>query len=38
MPATILFDRDGTIRHMHRGYKPGYELEYEKQIKALVRE
>jgi peroxiredoxin len=38
MPATILVDRDGTIRHMHRGYKPGYELEYEKQIKALVRE
>jgi peroxiredoxin len=38
MPATILVDRDGTIRHMHRGYKPGYEKEYEKQIKALVRE
>jgi peroxiredoxin len=38
MPATILVDRDGTIRHMHRGYKPGYEREYEKQIKALVRE
>jgi peroxiredoxin len=38
MPATILVDRDGTIRHMHRGYKPGYEQEYEKQIKALVRE
>jgi peroxiredoxin len=38
MPATILVDRDGKIRHMHRGYKPGYEQEYAKQIKALVRE
>jgi peroxiredoxin len=38
MPATVLVDRDGEIRYMHRGYKPGYELEYEKQIKSLIRE
>ena len=38
MPVTLLLDRSGEIRHLHRGYKPGYELEYEKQIKALVRE
>ena len=38
MPATVLVDRNGEIRYMHRGYKPGYELEYEKQIKALIRE
>jgi hypothetical protein len=38
MPATILVDRDGSIRHMHRGYKPGFEAVYEKQIKTLVRE
>ena len=38
MPATVLVDRGGEIRYMHRGYKPGYELEYEKQVRALVRE
>jgi peroxiredoxin len=38
MPATVLVDRNGEIRYMHRGYKPGYELEYEKQIKTLIRE
>ena len=38
MPATVLVDRNGEIRYMHRGYKPGYELEYEKQVKTLIRE
>ena len=38
MPATVLVDRNGDIRYMHRGYKPGYELEYEKQVKTLIRE
>jgi len=38
MPATVLVDRNGEIRYMHRGYKPGYELEYERQIKTLIRE
>ena len=38
MPATVLVDRSGEIRFMHRGYKPGYEDLYEKQVRALVRE
>lgn len=38
MPTTYLIDRDGNIRFHHRGYKPGYEQSYEKQIKQLVRE
>ncbi|MCZ6829916.1 MAG: TlpA disulfide reductase family protein [Gammaproteobacteria bacterium] len=38
MPATVLLDRNGEIRFTHRGYKPGYELEYEKQVRVLVRE
>ena len=38
MPATVLVDRSGEIRYMHRGYKPGYEREYENQVRALVRE
>jgi len=38
MPATVLVDRNGEIRYMHRGYKPGYEQEYEKQVKTLIME
>ncbi len=38
MPATILVDREGTIRHVHHGYKPGYEEKYLDQIRALLRE
>jgi peroxiredoxin len=38
MPTTIMIDRDGNKRFLHRGYKEGYEIEYEKQVKKLVRE
>lgn len=38
MPSTVLIDRDGKIRYLHKGYKPGYEDEYKKQIKELIRE
>lgn len=38
MPSTVMVDRDGKMRYLHRGYLPGYEAEYVKQIKELVRE
>lgn len=38
MPSTILIDRDGNMRYLHRGYKPGYEKIYDEQVKALVLE
>lgn len=38
MPTTILIDRDGEIRYLHRGYKKGYEIEYAEQVGALVLE
>ena len=38
MPSTVLVDRDGKVRFMHKGYQPGYEDEYQTQIRALVRE
>lgn len=38
MPSTIMVDRDGNMRYLHRGYLPGYEVEYIKQIKELIRE
>ena len=38
MPSTVMVDRDGNMRYLHRGYLPGYEAEYIKQIKELIRE
>ena len=38
MPTTVLVDRNGNMRFIHHGYKPGYENDYKKQIKALIRE
>jgi len=38
MPVTVLVDREGTIRHIHHGYKPGYEDKYLTEIRALLRE
>lgn len=38
MPTTVIIDKDGQIRALHRGYKPGYEQKYEEDIKRLLRE
>jgi len=38
MPATVLIDRDGKARFLHRGYRDGMELSYEQQIRELVKE
>ena len=38
MPVTVLVDREGTVRHVHHGYKPGYENAYLDQIRSLLRE
>jgi peroxiredoxin len=38
MPVTVLVDREGTIRHIHHGYKPGYEQDYLNEIRSLLRE
>lgn len=38
MPMTVLVDRNGVIRYLHRGYRPGYEMAYDKQVRALVKE
>ena len=38
MPATILVDREGNVRYVHHGYKPGYEDRYLDQIRSLLRE
>jgi thiol-disulfide isomerase/thioredoxin len=38
MPSTVLVDRDGRVRYLHRGYRDGYEETYDKQIRELLRE
>jgi len=38
MPSTVIVDRKGAVRFIHRGYKPGDENEYLDQIRTLVRE
>ncbi|MCH7829577.1 MAG: TlpA family protein disulfide reductase [Proteobacteria bacterium] len=38
MPMTVLVDREGRVRYVHLGYKPGYENKYLDQIRSLLRE
>jgi peroxiredoxin len=38
MPFTVLIDRDGKVRHLHRGYREGMEALYERQVRELVKE
>jgi peroxiredoxin len=38
MPATVIVDRKGQVRFVHRGYRAGYEKTYEQQIRELLRE
>jgi len=38
MPTTVIVDKDGKVRSIHRGYQTGYEKKYEDDIKGLLRE
>ncbi len=38
MPSTVIIDRKGNVRVLHKGYKPGDENEYLDSIRTLVRE
>jgi peroxiredoxin len=38
MPATVVIDRDGRVRYIHRGYRDGFEKTYEQQIRGLLKE
>ncbi len=37
MPSTVLIDRDGKVRYVHRGYLNGYEETYEKQVREMLK-
>jgi thiol-disulfide isomerase/thioredoxin len=38
MPTTVIIDRKGVVRYIHKSYTPGTENEYLDQIRALIRE
>ena len=38
MPSTVLIDRDGKVRYIHRGYLAGVEDTYDRQIRELLKE
>ena len=38
MPSTVVVDRNGVVRYVHRGYKPGDEAKYVEVVKKLIRE
>lgn len=38
MPLTVIVDREGKVRYVHLGYKPGYEDKYLDQVRLLLRE
>lgn len=38
MPSSLLIDRDGRIRYIHLGYRAGYEIQYDNQIRELLKQ
>jgi thiol-disulfide isomerase/thioredoxin len=38
MPTTVLVAKDGTMRYLHHGYQPGYENDYQNEVRTLLRE
>jgi len=38
MPTTVIVDRNGNMRYLHKGYMPGYEDTYQQQVRALLTE
>ena len=38
MPLTVLVDREGVVRYVSEGYKPGYEQRYTERLRELLNE
>ena len=38
MPVTVLIDREGIVRYVSEGYKPGYEKGYADELRKLLNE
>lgn len=38
MPATVIVDRDGRVRYLHRGFLAEYEAKYQQQVRELLKQ
>jgi peroxiredoxin len=38
MPVTVLIDREGVVRYVSEGFKPGYEKQYTEKLRELLGE
>jgi thiol-disulfide isomerase/thioredoxin len=38
LPLTVLIDREGTVRYVSEGFKPGYEKRYTEKLRELLNE
>jgi peroxiredoxin len=38
MPSTVIIDRAGRVRLLHKGYQPGDEKAYEESLRALLKD
>jgi peroxiredoxin len=38
MPSTVLIDRDGKVRYLHKGFREGYAQLYDQQIRDLIKD
>jgi peroxiredoxin len=38
MPSTLLIDRSGAVRYLHRGYRSGVEREYDARVRELLKQ
>lgn len=38
MPSTVILDKTGKVRYVHKGYQPGYENQYQSEIRTLLTE
>jgi peroxiredoxin len=38
MPLTVLIDRQGVVRYVSQGFKPGYEKRYAEWLRELLNE
>lgn len=38
MPTTIFIDKNGTVRYWHNGFKKSYEVQFQDELNALLKE
>jgi peroxiredoxin len=38
MPSSVLIDRSGKVRYLHRGYRSGVEAQYDQQVRELLKQ